>query len=580
MTRMRTGAFGAVAILALAFIVSGCATTQPILVKSPSLMFYESLSPPQQARYRSELYYHYSAGQLALFRNDARGTLTHFSQALALDEHSPELQLIVASLNLHFGQLDKAIEHAERSLELDPKNAKAAVLLGGLYTAQGKLDQAIERYLQARVLLPESEEIALYLSAVYQESGKTAKAERTLQQMLEDHPDSVVGNYELGRLALLAGKLPQSESHLSACVKVAPQFAKAQLALGLVYEKKGDRLGAVAQYKKVLALTPENNELRTHVIQLLISENDPAAALAENEKLAIFQDDTVEVHANRAMILFQQKQYTEAIGEFELVLAKKPDYSTARYFLAHSHLRLRDYDTALENLAKIAPNDRFYVNSVESRAHIFRRLGRLPEAETILKQAVAAYPEDTGLRRALGLVFSTLGRHEQAIEQLEKSIDLKPDSVELKYGLANVLDKAGQYKKGIRIMEQVLVHDPDNVDALNFVGYALADRGLELDRALSFLERAHAAKPQDGYIADSVGWALFKLGRLEEAVEKLELASDLTPDEPVILEHLGDAYLETGRKAEALGAYEHARRSHPEPDQVDRLLEKIEKLGR
>ena len=65
------------------------------------------------------------------------------------------------------------------------------------------------------------------------------------------------------------------------------------------------------------------------------------------------------------------------------------------------------------------------------------------------------------------------------------------------------------------------------------------------------IERAVAAEPGSGYIVDSLGWVLFKLGRYEEAVEHLERAAELMPIDPVVNDHLGDSYWAVGRRTEA-----------------------------
>jgi Flp pilus assembly protein TadD len=86
---------------------------------------------------------------------------------------------------------------------------------------------------------------------------------------------------------------------------------------------------------------------------------------------------------------------------------------------------------------------------------------------------------------------------------------------------------------------------------LNYLGYTWVDQGVNLDRALDMIQRAVQAQPTDGYIVDSLGWAFYKLGRVEEAVQVLEQAVQLKPNDPEINDHLGDAYWQAGRKLEA-----------------------------
>jgi Flp pilus assembly protein TadD len=74
---------------------------------------------------------------------------------------------------------------------------------------------------------------------------------------------------------------------------------------------------------------------------------------------------------------------------------------------------------------------------------------------------------------------------------------------------------------------------------------------MHLTEALEMIQKAVAASPQDGYIVDSLGWAFYKLGRMDEAVKTLEQAVLMMPTDPEINDHLGDVYWKVGRQLEA-----------------------------
>ena len=91
------------------------------------------------------------------------------------------------------------------------------------------------------------------------------------------------------------------------------------------------------------------------------------------------------------------------------------------------------------------------------------------------------------------------------------------------------------------------------------------------------IRKAVELRPRDGYIVDSLGWAYYKLHRYEEAVTELERAVELRPQDSVINDHLGDAYWKVGRRLEAQFQWNHARDLDPEPEELPKILEKIEK---
>jgi len=93
--------------------------------------------------------------------------------------------------------------------------------------------------------------------------------------------------------------------------------------------------------------------------------------------------------------------------------------------------------------------------------------------------------------------------------------------------------------------------NPDQPQVLNYLGYSLVEKQDKLDEALDMIKRAVAARPDSGYIVDSLGWVLYRLGRYDEAVGHMENAVELMPVDAVVNDHLGDVFWAVGRKREA-----------------------------
>ena len=130
------------------------------------------------------------------------------------------------------------------------------------------------------------------------------------------------------------------------------------------------------------------------------------------------------------------------------------------------------------------------------------------------------------------------------------------------------------FKKALELIPEALGREKALV--YNYLGYSWVDNGLNLNEAFDMLKKAVELRPRDGYIVDSLGWAYFKLGNHEAAVRELERAIELKPFDPVINDHLGDAYWKIGRKLEATFQWNHARDLNPEPEDLPKILKKIE----
>ena len=126
-----------------------------------------------------------------------------------------------------------------------------------------------------------------------------------------------------------------------------------------------------------------------------------------------------------------------------------------------------------------------------------------------------------------------------ALEVYNDALDEFPKDSGLLYARAMLqvkLDLIPEVEKDLR---KILAREPDNADALNALGYTLADRTERYDEAYELIKRAYALKPNDHYIMDSMGWILFRLGRYEEAVAHLRNAMSIREDAEIAA-HLGE----------------------------------------
>jgi len=139
--------------------------------------------------------------------------------------------------------------------------------------------------------------------------------------------------------------------------------------------------------------------------------------------------------------------------------------------------------------------------------------------------------------------------------------------------LAARMDKLDIMERDIR---EILSREPDNADALNALGYTLADRTKRYTEAHALIKRAYELKPDDHYIVDSLGWVLYRMGRNEEALKLLRRAMEIKSD-PEIAAHLGEVLWVTGGTTEARDVWNSALKLQPEDK---RLLDVIKRFSK
>lgn len=220
---------------------------------------------------------------------------------------------------------------------------------------------------------------------------------------------------------------------------------------------------------------------------------------------------------------------------------------------------------ALTVLNAVPANDPFIGDARDTQARILGDLGRHADAVVLARDALAK----TGNRAnaddwaRLGNALDEADQHQEAAEAFARAAALA-DSAQAgnrwMYRLlrADQLEDLGRWPEAKAELHAALAVAPDQPLVLNFLGYGSLERGEDAAVAEAMIRKASALLPDDASITDSLGWALFKRGRLPEAIETLRKAAAGDPAQAEIHEHLGDALYTAGRRIEARFAWRAA----------------------
>jgi tetratricopeptide (TPR) repeat protein len=185
------------------------------------------------------------------------------------------------------------------------------------------------------------------------------------------------------------------------------------------------------------------------------------------------------------------------------------------------------------------------------------------ETVDIVSEALTAIPMDGRLHFLQGLSYSRLGNRDTAIVLLERSLVLDPNDMNALSTLALEYDGMEEFDKSDSLYERALRIDPESALILNNYGYSLADRGVQLQRALSMALKAVEAEPENSSYLDTLGWVYYRLARYEEAEEFILRAIEAGEASAVILEHMGDASMKLGKTAAAREYWQEALNKDP-----------------
>ncbi len=229
------------------------------------------------------------------------------------------------------------------------------------------------------------------------------------------------------------------------------------------------------------------------------------------------------------------------------------------------------YEMASDSYSLVPREDPLFVEAEMGRAEALYQLGNQEAAVEVLHALARDYPDLAAVHTALGDILRRMDLFEEAILAYDAAVNLIDRTQQrywfLFYARAISHDQVDHWEAAEADFRHALTLDPDQPNVLNYLGYSLVEQRRNFDEALDMIERAVAGRPSNGYIVDSLGWVLYRLGRFEEAVAPMERAVELMPNDPIINDHLGDVYWMVGRYREA--EFQWSRSLSFEPDEVD-----------
>jgi tetratricopeptide (TPR) repeat protein len=187
-----------------------------------------------------------------------------------------------------------------------------------------------------------------------------------------------------------------------------------------------------------------------------------------------------------------------------------------------------------------------------------RTLKDFDGANATIQKLKAAFPNDVRGGYLEALVLRDRGQFDQAIAAFELLMNRASRDGSFVYEYASLLERAGRPADAERALRGVLAKDPENANALNSLGYMLAERGQRLDEAVELVQRALKVEPTNPSFLDSLGWAYFRQGKLDLADAPLTQAAERLPTSSAVNEHLGDLRVKQERYEDAAAAFERS----------------------
>jgi len=290
-------------------------------------------------------------------------------------------------------------------------------------------------------------------------------------------------------------------------------------------------------------------------------------------------DGAAEAIYGVSTVLLAQGSGESALALANMALSLRPDFPAATMIKAGALEQSKRLVEANAIYAKIPQDSPLSWVAQLHRANNLDRLDQTDQAVALLRTLAAAHADHTRPLIDLGDILRRRERFAEAItaydQVLKRLSALKPQHWVLFYSRGIAYEQTQQWPKAEADFLKALDLQPEQPLVLNYLGYSWIDQGLYLDRALGMIKKAVQLRPRDGYIVDSLGWGLYRMGNFKGAVKSLERATLLLPADPLINDHFGDALWRVGRLREARFQWQRALDLKPDAEIVSTLREKL-----
>ncbi|WP_375689012.1 tetratricopeptide repeat protein [Pseudooceanicola sp. LIPI14-2-Ac024] len=516
----------------------------------------------------------YLAARSARMASDYRAAVHYYIRALGADPKNPQMLEGAALSELSLGQLDKAVTIAQRMDDNDIRSQIASMILIADDVAADRWQSVLDRVRDDRGVGPLVDGLLVAWAHVGRGDMTAALAafdaveeQRGLRGFALYHRSlalAMVGDYEAAEAIYMdesEGPLQMTRRGAMARIEVLSQLDQQDKALALLEKLFGTELDPALAEMKARLEAGEELEF-THV---------RTAA-----------DGVSEIFYSVAAALRGEASY-----DYTLLYARTAEYLRRDHIdaLLLSAELLEDLHRpalAVEAYRRV-PRDNPAFHAAElGRAAALRAAGKDDAAIEVLAQLAETHGEMPIVHATLGDFQRGMKNFEEAVRAYDAALGLYDDSDGARwfafYARGICHERMGDWDASEADFRAALALNPDQPQVLNYLGYSLVEADENLDEALDMIERAAKARPDSGYIIDSLGWALYRLGRYEEAVGHMERATELMPVDPVVNDHLGDVYWAVGREMEAQFQWQRALSFDPEEDDATRIRSKL-KVG-
>ena len=486
--------------------------------------------------------------------------------ALAIDRYlslarrtgDPRVTGMAARVAIYARDSRHALEAAELWVKQDPQNAEARQAMIAALIRAGRPRESFPHVDALMTMEDSGPDNGLRLISSLLGREQDIKAALIVMEHVVGEEDDNAGVWLVyGQLALRASDLETASTAIDRALELRPGWVDAILLHVRVMQLRGDNKGAHAYLGEAVKKAPDEVRLRLAYARLSMDEKQYETALRQYEHLVQQAPDNDELKFTLGLLLLQMQRVDEAETHLKQIQHRGVRFNDVNFYLGWINEYRDNTQEAVDYYLAVNGGSNYLEAGIRA-AILMAGEDDLAGARSLLDRLRREAPtHQVRVSLVEGEILRGAKQFDEAMQVYGDALEAAPDDAGLLYAraiLAEQMDK-------LDLMEQDLLRiirrDPDNADALNALGYTLADRTERYDEAYGYIKRALELSPDNNAILDSMGWVLYRLGRYDEAIKYLRLSLERQADYEVAA-HLGEVLWVSGAREEALEVWNQA----------------------
>jgi tetratricopeptide (TPR) repeat protein len=559
--------FKSACLAMFAVSLSACAQTSAVSPVSPVVSVPEAIpTPPEKQGLTSQVLYQFLLGEIAGQRGELKLSAEAYAD-LATRTRDARIAKRATEVALYARLAPLALKNARLWQELEPQSPKALQTLSSLLVGSGRMAEA-RPHLHAWLKTGKGGEVFMQLHGLLSKQKDKQAVLDLIADLAADHPSVPEARFAVAQAAWNAGNGAKALSELDEVLRLKPGWSAAPLFKAQVLHQMRGEAAALEYYKDYLAVMPAVREVRLAYAKHLARSARFDESRVQFELMAQEMPDDPENHLAIGLIAMQTNDFETAEKSLTNALdLGHSDAGSVRFHLGQLAEARGRPDQALTWYQSVTSGRQRL--DAQLRAAVV--MGKQGKTEPALAWLAGLSPADDAERirvvQTEAQIMREAKNYPAVVERLSKALIQMPDAADLLFDRAMAAEKIDRLDMLEADLRKLIKLKPDFAHAYNALGYTLADRTTRLPEAIELLEKALKLEPDDPFIQDSMGWALFKAKRYAEAVDLLRRAHVARPD-PEIAAHLGEVLWMNGDKDEARRIWRGSLQSHPDNESL------------